>query len=169
MLKRFNKRAIILGFSILILDLILKSLIQRNIADGHYKEILGGLITLGKIPNFKMALGSNVTATLLSAVIIIFQLAFTYVSFLLQKSEVNNLFKYSTTVIVCGWLGNLLDKLFFSNGNKSYVSLDYFNIAGTSFYSNLSSVMTQIGWLLLLLAITLNFTKQTMPIKPEKR
>lgn len=168
LLKRINKSAVILGFSIFILDLILKSHIHRNIPDDHFEEIFGGLITLGKMPNLKMAFGSNAIGILLSVVIITFQLAFTYFSCLLQKSEANSLFKYATTMIVCGWLGNLLDKIFFSNGDTSYVSLGYFNIAGTSFYSNLSSFMTHLGWLLLLFAIVLNFIKYTTSIKTDK-
>lgn len=156
LLKSINKRSVLLALSIIILDLIFKSLVLKNIPEGQYVKALGSLVTLAKIQNFKMVLGSQIASKALSVAIIALQLAFTYFAFMVQRSEAHNLFKYATILIVGGWSGNFLDKILFSNGNAEYVSFDYLNAAGTSFFFNLSGFMTLMGWLLLLLAITTN-------------
>ena len=60
-------------------------------------------------------------------------------------------------MIVAGWSGNYFDKLFFST-NSSYKHLDYlsFTIISDAF-TNLSSLMSVLGWALLIFAVIFKF------------
>ena len=60
-------------------------------------------------------------------------------------------------MIIAGWAGNYFDKLFFST-SSSYKHLDYLNFTIISdAFTNLSSLISLLGWALLIVAVTFKF------------
>ena len=114
---------------------------------------MGGLVTIGNVKTMKFAFSS----TPIYMIFPIAQVLFVLLFFRLQKLEVHRLFKYSSTMIVFGWLGNFLDKLILSQDGANYLHLDYFNIGGSGNFMNISSVLVLIGWILFLAAIIIGF------------
>jgi len=154
-IHNFSISSIVLALLIIILDLVIKYLITKNFMIGEMRSIIDGMVSIGRVENFRMALG--LIGYFIKIIVLSIQLACVILFFIIQKREINILYKYSITLIVFGWIGNYLDGIFFSNGDSGYVCLDYLYFNGIDFLINVSSVMNLIGWLLLIFAIISKF------------
>lgn len=145
---------IVLTMTIILIDLILKSVIIKNFEIGEKFQLIGGLITISRVQNLRLAFGFEISPKVIEIIKIIIQVIFVLIFVKIQKVKINKLYKYSMTLIVFGWIGNYIDRIIFSNSNSNYMYLDYLNISGVfRFFTNLSSLITSIGWLLILIAI----------------
>lgn len=155
-MKKLNntpKRFFAICIGLIILDLIFKNLILSNFEQGSYEKIGGGLMNIGKVKTTQRPFGSGLFNTLFP----IAQILFVLLTFRLQKLEIHKLFKYSSAMIVFGWIGNFLDKLILSNWESGYVHLDYFNIGRKGPFMNISSILASIGLILFVVAIIIGF------------
>lgn len=142
---------------LIILDLFIKIFINKNYEQGQFNQILGGLFTIGNVKTVSMALGFDISHKIMIAIKVIFQLAIVLLFFRVQRLNIKKLYKVSVSLIVFGWLGNYLDKFILMSGDSNYQHLDYFRIIGFRPFLNISTVMTSIGWILLLIAIVIGF------------
>jgi lipoprotein signal peptidase len=141
------------------LDLLFKYLITNNLEIGEGIQILGGLITLCRIQNYGMAFGIPIGHLLIVIIKISIQAIFVILFIRIQQVKINKLIKYSSTLIVFGWIGNHLDRIFFASGDSRYFQLDYINVGWLfQLCTNISSLITILGWILFLIAIVIKFS-----------
>lgn len=71
-------------------------------------------------------------------------------------------------MIVCGWIGNYLDRFILGLGDMSYVQLDYlyFYMIGITF--NLSTEVILAGWILLIVSVVVGFRDLKIIFSKEK-
>ena len=55
--KHIRNHSMIVGLTVLILDIILKILVSRSITQGQFIKLFGGFITIGKVANIQMQFG----------------------------------------------------------------------------------------------------------------
>ncbi|WP_018342733.1 signal peptidase II [Cytophaga aurantiaca] len=154
-----NKRTIqilkiILPIALLVaIDLLIKFQVRTHLEYGQMIELLGDKLMLTHVDNMGMA-GFNV----FKIGIWIFK-GFTLILFILilRKNSLP-IFMISSTLILLGWLGNSLDRLFFAKNTEGYMFMDYFyeNII-THTITNISSLLTIAGCILLLFSIIAHF------------
>jgi len=106
-----------------------------------------------------MALGLGAELILIQIIGWIFKIAFLFF-YKNSKKDTLNISKIATTLIIFGWIGNLLDRLLISDNNGSYVQIDYFfdNVI-TKTATNISSMPSLTGWILLLIFAVIKFKK----------
>jgi lipoprotein signal peptidase len=158
-----------LALVLIIADLIIKYFIIRKFEPGEIISLLNGGILAGRIENLRIPFGFNGGLGIFGYIVVAIQLTFVMFSIRIQKREIDKFFKFSSALIVFGWIGNYLDRLFFAYGNWAYVHLDYFNFAfaGNSFI-NLSSLMLLFGWIILAAISVIKFQEFKSLFRKEK-
>ncbi len=141
-------------------DLLTKYMIIQKFEQGEMLSLLNGWVAIGRIENLRLPLGFNGGLGFFGYLVIAIQLVFVFYFMRIQLRKVDNFFKFSSALIVFGWMGNYLDRLFFANGNWAYVHLDYFNLtlAGNAVI-NISSLMILIGWIVLVVISLIRFNE----------
>lgn len=157
MKKNITKKLILICFGITLLDFAIRIFISSKMTLGTFNEILGGLITVSPIKTSTIAFGNGPAIKLEQISIMVFQLLFVLLFVRIQKLEINKLFKYATTLIVFGWLGNYLDQIFLARGIPNYQHLDYFKILNIGSFTNISTILVLVGWVLLIFAVVIGF------------
>jgi lipoprotein signal peptidase len=159
-LQNISLGFILLSILLSITDLIIKYLIAETFEPGELNSHLNGWVLIGRIENLRFPLGFNGGVGVFGYAVIAIQVVLVMFFVRIQIREADKYFKYSSALIVFGWVGNYLDRLFFANDNWAYVHLDYFNlaIAGKSFI-NLSSLMILTGWILFIAVALLKFNQ----------
>lgn len=151
---------IMFAFALFVADLVIKYFITMKFQPGETISFANSWITIGRIENLRLPLGFVGGLDVVGYITIAVQLLFLMLFIRIQIRDVDPYFKYSSVLIVFGWIGNYLDRLFFAKGNWAYMHMDYFNLAlaGKSVI-NLSSLMILIGWFLLLVVALLKFSE----------
>lgn len=164
-----NLGFIVFAFALFLTDLIIKYFITMKFQPGETTSIANSWITIGRVENLRLPLGFNGGLGVVGYIIIAVQLLFLMLFIRIQIRDVDPYFKYSSVLIVLGWIGNYLDRLFFAKGNWAYVHLDYFNLAlaGNSVI-NLSSLMILFGWIILAAISVIKFQEFKSLFRKEK-
>ena len=142
---------------IILLDLLVKKYISSNFEIGTPIFSIKSFLIIAKVETHNMSHGWKQQIDYYSIITIIFQVLFLIVFRRMWMRKINNLFLIFSFMIIAGWAGNYFDKLFFSTSN-SYKHLDYlsFTIISDAF-TNLSSLMSLLGWSLLIFAVIFKF------------
>ncbi len=157
-LHNFSKGFITIVIAIVITDLVFKTIIVNTYDVREIYQIFGGLITIGHVPTLRMSFGSGVNPMLLDTGMVLLFVILLFLFIKIQKIEIDKLYKYAITLIVFGWIGNYIDRIFLSKAVSNYQHLDYFNISGVfRSFTNLSSIIAVLGWLLSVVAIVVKF------------
>ena len=101
---------ILICLSLIVLDLILKSVVSSNIPQGEYQPILGGLLTIGSVKTVNNVYGSVLSTQIWPIIKIFLQALFVFMFLRMQRLDIHSLYKYASTMMVFGWLGNYIDK-----------------------------------------------------------
>jgi len=155
------KRNFLTGMVIIVVfvlvDLFIKKYITDNFETGKPIFSIKNFLVIAKVETHSMSFGWKKQVNYFSIVNIIFQLLFLIVFIRMLIRKTNNRSIIFSFMIIAGWAGNYFDKLFFST-SSSYQHLDYlsFTIVSDAF-TNLSSLMNLLGWILLLLAVIFKF------------
>ena len=156
-LKITTKRFVGICLGLIILDLVLKFIVDKTYEQGQFNQILGGLFTIGNVKTLSMAMGFDISQKLTIAIKILFQILIFILFLRVQGLEIKKLYKISVSLIIFGWMGNYLDMFILMSGDSNYQHLDYFRIIGFRPFMNISTLMTSTGWILLLIAIVIGF------------
>lgn len=154
MLKYVTVRFILIALAVVIVDFAIKCIIAETFSVGEIVGTANGLLSVGRIPNMRMSLGLQSTITLLDILSVTFKLAMVVLFIRIQMVNVGKFLKVSSSLIVIGWFGIILDRLILANGMSNYIHMDYFCINGVmNYFLNLSSLMTTIGYILFVVAL----------------
>ncbi|MBN1181543.1 MAG: signal peptidase II [Bacteroidales bacterium] len=155
--KYVTKKFFLLVLILIIVDLLIKYIIISKLHQYQRIALLHGFIELCRIQTNSAAFGFA-SLNILGIIRLVLQVTFMILFIRIQFVSVNKWYKYSSALVVFGWIGNYLDKIIFSNGEKTYAHLDYFYVRGFSHsILNLSTVMTLTGWIAFIMVIIIRF------------
>jgi len=142
---------------LILLDLLVKKYISSNFEIGTPIFSIKSFLIIAKVETHNMSYGWRQQIDYVSIVTIICKVLFLIVFRRMWMRKINNLFLIFSFMIIAGWAGNYFDKLFFST-SSSYKHLDYLNFTIISdAFTNLSSLISLLGWALLIVAVTFKF------------
>jgi len=142
---------------LILLDLLVKKYISSNFEIGTPILSIKSFLIIAKVETHNMSYGWRQQIDYVSIVTIICKVLFLIVFRRMWMRKINNLFLIFSFMIIAGWAGNYFDKLFFST-SSSYKHLDYLNFTIISdAFTNLSSLISLLGWALLIVAVTFKF------------
>ena len=154
--KKFYIGMIII-MAIILLDLFIKRWLINNFEIGEIAVSIKNFLIVSRVETHTMSYGFRPQVDYFFIIEIGFQLIFLlfFITILIRK--INMQFILFSIMIIGGWAGNYFDKLFFSN-TSSYQHLDYlnFNVVSSAFI-NLSSLMSMLGWILLIFTVIFKY------------
>jgi len=169
MLKYVTVPFILIALAFATIDFAIKYIIADTFSVGEIIGTANGLLSVGRIPNMKMSLGMHSTITLFDILSVAFQLVMVILFVRIQLVNVGKLLKVSSSLIVIGWFGIILDRLMLANGMSNYINMDYFCINGVmNYFLNLSSLMTTIGYILFVVALIVHRKDIKVILKKKK-
>lgn len=142
---------------IILLDLILKTFIVRSFRPTEMKEIISGVLSIGRIQTLRAAFGFQNNALLLLITNLVFQILVTLLAIRFYKRNLNRFYTIAMILIIGGWIGNYLDWIFFGWGKIGYVSTGYFYFHFLDPVLSLSESINIAGGVLLLFCIVVFF------------
>jgi lipoprotein signal peptidase len=156
--SNLNFRILIPVACIAVLDLIIKTWVVSTIGFQKELKLVEDTFSIIAIKNMRMAFGfrDSTQFLLFEGIDIIFKLLFLFVFARIQTRDVAKGFKWAAAMIVFGWVGNLADRLIFSEegDNGSYLHMDYFYDAlATNAVTSITTMMIMIGWVLLVIMV----------------
>ncbi len=138
--------------AVILFDLLIKKYIVNNFEIGQTIFSIKGFLIVAKIEMHSISYGWKQPINYSLIINIIFQAAFLILFIRMLVKKVNFRFIIFSFMIISGWAGNYLDKLFFST-SSSYQQLDYLSFAIVSdAFTNISSLLSLVGWAVLVLA-----------------
>ena len=143
-----KKKVIIISSSILLIDLISKYLIFRNISLGEEKKIISGFFSVLPIKNTGAAFSIFENDQLFLILISILILGYLIYLVIKLKSNVLNMLSYA--FLIGGLFGNLFDRVFY-NYVRDFLSFNIFNYSFPVF--NIADVFIVVGAALLIIDI----------------
>jgi lipoprotein signal peptidase len=143
---------------LVIIDLLIKSWVANNFGLGQKQELLGSSFMLVRVDNLGMATRLNSNLNIQEIGGWGFKILSSVLFIKIFRKETLSVFKVSSTLILFGWIGNLLDRIFLSKGNQAYRFMDYFyeNVL-TNSVTNISSILSMTGWIILFIFIIVRF------------
>lgn len=144
--------------ALVIIDLIIKYWISNNLLLGQRQELIGDVFMIIPINNLGMAFGFGSGLSIIDIGSWTIKIIFSVLFIKILNVKTLNIFKLSSALILFGWIGNLLDRLFLSRGIKGYRFMDYFydNLI-TQNITNISSILSLTGWIIFLIFIIIRF------------
>lgn len=134
---------------VILIDLLIKNWIVRNTAVGEVITSVQNLLVVARIETHTMSRGFKPQFDYSIIVRAVFFVLFFILLIRIIMRKASDVFIISLFMIIAGWGGDYIDKLFFSTG-AGYQHLDYlsFDLISSAFV-NLSFLVTITGWLLL--------------------
>ena len=141
-----------IGISILLItiDLYLKSYITSNFNFGQRSQIIDGILTLVHAKTSGNPFSFSSISSVIKMIIFILLILTLY---RFRTKGIHKGFKYSSILIIAGFLGNIFDKILMGKWSSNYLHTDYIWFEPTRYVVNLSSLMYSLGWALLIIMI----------------
>jgi lipoprotein signal peptidase len=150
-------RILLFVASLAIFDLIIKIWTVRTLGFQNKLKLIGDLVWIIPIRNVGTS-GKTLFAT--DGILILLQLLFLFVFYRIQTQGVAKGFKWASSLIVFGWIGNWADHFIFSDEAypAQFTHMDYFyDGVLTNSVTSITQIMILGGWLLLLIMIIVRF------------
>lgn len=164
-----QRTKIIISVALLIaIDLTLKAIVVRSFERTEMKEIVPGILSVGRIETLRGAFGFQNNAFLILASHLVFQLLVVLLAVRVSRRKVHPLFFLALTMIIGGWVGEYFDWIFFGEGRLAYVSFAYFYFHFLDPVFSLSSLVISGGSVLLLFCIVVFFKDLKLIFQPVK-
>jgi lipoprotein signal peptidase len=156
MTKTFKLTTIAVAL-IVLLDLILKTFIIQAFKPTEMKEVVSGVLSIGRIQTLRMAFGFQNGVVLTLVTHLVFETFVILLAVRMYKRNVNRFYIIAMIMIIAGWVGNYLDWIFFGSGNIGYVSTSYFWFHFLDPVLSLADTINIAGWVLLFFCIVVFF------------
>jgi len=155
--KNYTATFLIIISIIVAVDFIIKLIIVNTLQQHEEVVVINNVFSIIRIHNIKLALRLQGGYWMVDIVRFTFHAALLLLTIIIQKRNVHKLYKYSTVMIVGGWIGNYMDRFLLAQGDSSYIQMDYlyFFMSGPVF--NLSTTIISIGWVLLIISVIIRF------------
>lgn len=155
--KNYTIRFLVFISIIVAVDFAVKLIIVNTLAPHEEVVVLDNIFSIIRIHNVKLALGLRNGYWMIDIVRFTFHALLLIFAIRAQKRDVHKLYKYSTAMIVCGWIGNYMDRFLLAQGDTSYVQMDYLFFYQFGFVFNLCTVIISVGWILLAVSVVTKF------------
>ncbi len=166
--KNHTWRFLIIISIIVVVDFLIKLIIVNTLQVHEEVNVIDNFFSIIRIHTMKLAYGFPGDYWIIDIVRFTFHALILLLAIRIQKRNVYKTYKYSTIMIVCGWIGNYLDRFLLAMGDSSYIQLDYLYFHAVGIIFNLSTEVILVGWILLIVSIVVRFRDLNVIFSKEK-
>jgi signal peptidase II len=158
MKEKVKLRILIIVLTITVLDLIIKAWALSALGFGNQMKLAGDIFLIVPVKNIRMSLGISNYWSIAVILDLLFKLLFLVFFTRIHNRVIADGFKWSSALILFGWIGNFIDRLLFSEGDSSYIHMDYFyDGLVTRSVTSITTAMILAGWIVLLVVTIVRF------------